>query len=399
MISLQIYFPIDLGWQEIALLAVAWAMLLLGLWPLSVLKRPRRRQQKLEEGIKAPSGGWPGVSVVVYSRDEASSLEQLLERLFAQEYEGKFEIIVSNDGCNNAIEDLVKRMTPRFHDMRVTFVPDEARSLSRRKMALTLGVKAAKYDIVVLTYADSIINSTHWIASVASLFEPEKDVVIGPAIPKRLYGRGLPRIMRRLDIELTTLTWISSALRGKAFRGEGHNLAFRKQTFFDHKGYARTLNLHYGDDDMFVDEISDKNNTAVNIRPEGLVKIDWHSPKHMMRDESAHRLYTTRRLGRGARALTSLLIWTTWLNFIASGAAAALRYDNWLVVSVAALAFVLNWILVSVNLSRAGKFLRLRMPLAWLYLSLMLRPLLSFKHRMRMMKTRSTNFTWHKLSK
>lgn len=399
MISLQIYFPVDLGWPEMALLAVAWAMLLLGIWPLSVLKRPRRRQQKLEEGIKAPSGGWPGVSVVVYSRDEASSLEQLLERLFAQEYDGKFEIIVSSDGCNNAIEDLVKRMTPRFHDMRITFVPDEARSLSRRKMAFTLGVKAAKYDIVVLTYADSIINSTQWIASIASLFEPEKDVVIGPAIPKKLYGRGLPRMMRRLDIELTTLTWISSALRGKAFRGEGHNLAFRKQIFFDHKGYARTLNLHYGDDDLFVDEISDKNNTAVNIRPEGLVKIDWHSPKHMMRDESAHRLYTTRRLGRGARALTSLLIWTTWLNFIASAAVAALRYDNWLVVSVAALAFVLNWILVSVNLSRAGKFLRLRMPLAWLYLSLMLRPLLSLKHRMRMMKTRSTNFTWHKLPK
>lgn len=399
MISLQIYFPVDLGWPEMALLAVAWAMLLLGLWPLGVLKRPRRRQQKLEEGIKAPSGGWPGVSVIVYSRDEASSLEQLLEKLFAQEYDGKFEIIVSSDGCNNAIEDLVKRMTPRFHDMRITFVPDEARSLSRRKMAFTLGVKAAKYDIVVLTYADSIINSTQWIASVASLFEPEKDVVIGPAIPKRLYGRGLPRIMRRLDIELTTLTWVSSALRGKAFRGEGHNLAFRKQTFFDHKGYARTLNLHYGDDDLFVDEISDKTNTAVNIRPEGLVKIDWHSPKHMMRDESARRLYTTRKLGRGARALTSLLIWTTWFNFIASAAASALRYDNWLVVSVAAVAFVLNWILVSVNLSRAGKFLRLRMPLAWLYLSLMLRPLLSLKHRMRMMKTRSTNFTWHKLPK
>ncbi|MDE5646572.1 MAG: glycosyltransferase [Muribaculaceae bacterium] len=399
MISLPIYFSFDFGWIEIAFMATAWFMLVLGLWPLSVLKRPRRRQLKLDSEIVSPPEGWPGISVVVYCRDEASSLERLLEKLFAQEYEGKYEIIVANDGQNAGIGDVVNRLNSRFGDMRVTFVPDGARSLSRRKMAFTLGIKAAKYDIVLLTCADTIVGSPKWIASVASQFVPEKDIVIGPAVPKRLYGRGLPRMMRRLDIELITLTWISSALHGKAFRGEGHNLAFRKQVFFDHKGYARTLNLHYGDDDLFVNEISNKKNTAVNIRPEGLVKIDWRSPKHMLRDVSARRLYTSHGLGRGARSLTSLLVWATWLNFLAVVSAVAYSYSNGYVLCIAVSAFLANWTIVSAGLSRAGKFLRLRMPMVWLVPSLMLRPLLTFKRRIRMMRIRSTNFTWHKLPK
>ena len=399
MTAVPIYFSFDLTLPEIVLAGIAWLMLLLALWPLMFLLRPRRRQKKITEEISAPEGGWPGISVVVYCRDEATSLEQLLEKLFAQEYDGEYEIIISSDGRNEDIDGVVKRLMSKFNRMRVTFVPDEARSLSRRKMAFTLGIKAAQHDIVLLTYADTIVGSKKWLASIASQFTPGKDVVIGAAIPKRLYGRGIPRMMRRLDLELTTLTWISSAIGRKAFRGEGHNLAFRKEIFFEHKGYSRTLNLHYGDDDLFVREISNRDNTAVNLRSEGLVKIDWHSPKHMMRDESSRRLYTTRRLGCGPRALVSLLVWTTWINLAAVAVGGVYYYCNGFMIALLATAFLAYWIIVSVSLSRAGKFLRLRMPVLWLIPSLMLRPLLSFKRRLRMLKNRSTNFTWHKLPK
>ena len=57
MISGMIYFSTNPGWYETILLAIAWSMLLLGLWPLSFLMRPRRRQQKLKDEISIPSGG------------------------------------------------------------------------------------------------------------------------------------------------------------------------------------------------------------------------------------------------------------------------------------------------------------------------------------------------------
>lgn len=397
--AVQIYFSLDLSLYEIILVGIAWLSLLLALWPLMFLLRPRRCQKKLGSEINAPDGGWPGISVVVYCRDEASSLEQLLEKLFAQKYDGEFEIIIVSDGRNEDTGAVVKRQMAKFDKMRVTFVPDEAKNLSRRKMAFTLGIKAANHDIVLLTYADTIVNSNKWIASVASLFEPGKDVVIGAAIPKRLYGRGIPRMMRRLDLEMTTLTWMSAAIAGNAYRGEGHNLAFRKEVFFNHKGYSRTLNLHYGDDDLFVNEICDGDNATVNIRPEGLVKVDWHSPKHMMRDESARRLYTTRHLGRGPRALVSLLVWTTWTLVASVAVGGAMYHHNGSMIAALGLAFMAYWITVSLVLNRAAKFLRLRMPVLWLVPSLMLRPVLSLRRRVRMLMNRSTNFTWQKLQK
>ncbi|MDE6544028.1 MAG: glycosyltransferase, partial [Muribaculaceae bacterium] len=147
MTAVPIYFSFDLTLPEIVLAGIAWLMLLLALWPLMFLLRPRRRQKKITEEISAPEGGWPGISVVVYCRDEATSLEQLLEKLFAQEYDGEYEIIISSDGRNEDIDGVVKRLMSKFNRMRVTFVPDEARSLSRRKMAFTLGIKAAQHDI------------------------------------------------------------------------------------------------------------------------------------------------------------------------------------------------------------------------------------------------------------
>ena len=150
MTTVPIYFSFDLALPEIVLAAVAWFTLFLALWPLMFLLRPRRRQKKITEEISKPAGGWPAISVVVYCRDEATSLEQLLEKLFIQEYDGEYEIIISSDGRNEDIDGVVKRLMTKFSKMRVTFVPDEARNLSRRKMAFTLGIKAAQHDIVLL---------------------------------------------------------------------------------------------------------------------------------------------------------------------------------------------------------------------------------------------------------
>ena len=400
MTPLQIYFPTEFVWPEMIFPIIALIMILLGMLPLGFLLHPRRFQKKTDKDISVPAGGWPGISVVVYSRDEASSLEQLLESLFVQKYEGAMEIIIADDGCNDDTGNVVKRMMHKFGNMRITFVPDEARNLSRRKMALTLGIKSAKYDIVVLTCADAVISSDRWLASIASLFEPGIDVVVAPAIPKKLYGCGLVKIMRRLDMAMTTLTWMSAALYGMTYRGDCHNLALRKQIFFEHNGYSKTLNLHFGDDDLFVKEISNRKNVAVNVRREGLVKIDWRmTPKYMIRAESARRLFTTRKLGRGVRAFVSMLVWTTWLNFISVAISIAFyRYNGYVLIG-SLVALSANWVIVSLWLSRSARFLRLRMPVVWLVPSLMFRPILSANRRIRMLKTKSTNFTWQKLQK
>ena len=55
------------------------------------------------------------------------------------------------------------------------------------------------------------------------------------------------------------------ALKGYPYMGVGRNLAYRRSSFFNHKGFAGMLHLQSGDDDLFVNEIANANNTKVEI--------------------------------------------------------------------------------------------------------------------------------------
>mgnify|MGYP007083028735 CR=1 FL=1 len=47
-----------------------------------------------------------------------------------------------------------------------TYVPSDARYLSRRKLAFTLGVKAAKYDILLFTEANCQPLNDQWLSAM-----------------------------------------------------------------------------------------------------------------------------------------------------------------------------------------------------------------------------------------
>ena len=49
--------------------------------------------------------------------------------------------------------------------------------------------------------------------------------------------------------------------------GVGRNLAYKKSLFFDNKGFASHLHLPSGDDDLFIREVSTKNNVSIALSP------------------------------------------------------------------------------------------------------------------------------------
>ena len=101
----------------------------------------------------------PGVSVIVCAEDDARNLETLLPAILTQDYPGPFEVIVVNDGALPATKEVIARLEEKYSNLYMTFTPLESRSLSRRKLALTLGIKAARHEVVVLTTGNSPVLS------------------------------------------------------------------------------------------------------------------------------------------------------------------------------------------------------------------------------------------------
>jgi cellulose synthase/poly-beta-1,6-N-acetylglucosamine synthase-like glycosyltransferase len=97
----------------------------------------------------------PPVSVIICAKNEAENLSKFLPAILEQDYPD-FEVIVINDGSVDDTDILLGTFSKKYSNLRTTFVPQEAQNLSTKKLGLTLGIKAAKNDLLLFTDADCV---------------------------------------------------------------------------------------------------------------------------------------------------------------------------------------------------------------------------------------------------
>lgn len=339
-----------------------------------------------------PDDRLPGVSVVIYARDNASDLREMLPGALSQDYpKEKMEVIVVNDGSVDEVTDVVNHLGREHRNLYITFVPDEAHNLSRKKLAVSLGVKAAKKEIVVLTTAESRPASDRWLRHIATPFANEKtEVALGCASITALKGGAL-----RFDEVARATTWLSSALRGYPYRGTGFNLAYRRDLFFGAKGFSRSLNLHNGDDDIFINQIANRDNTSVVLSPEALVKVSFQRPQAAFRDLRLGHCFTQRRLPKGARMLMGSGSLAMWLWLVATAVGVTFSLPNWFPACIFAAIIPALWIPLTVNWLRTGRILGVGLSPALLWWHMLWRWVSTLRCKLACGSSDRRNFTWH----
>ena len=220
-----------------------------------------------------------GVSVIVAARNEAYNLADYLPALLEQDYP-MFEVIVIDDGSEDDTRSLLDNMAAHYPRLRRSFVPVQARIISSKKLALTLGIKAARYDYLLFTDADCRPASRHWIHEMMQGFASDNtQVVLGfGAYFKR---KGLLNRLIRYDTLFSGLQYLGAARAGHPYMGVGRNLAYKKDWFFAHKGFASFLGEMAGDDDLLVNRNASAQETATVSTPDSLT---WSPPKTHWRD-------------------------------------------------------------------------------------------------------------------
>lgn len=337
----------------------------------------------------------PPVSVIVYADSDAAGLSRMLPMVLAQDYPAPFEVIVINDGKDEATADFVSRLQLDHRNLYISFVPGDTRNLSRKKLALTIGIKAARYDVLLLTCADAVIPSSRWMSLMARHFRAASvDVVIGYAAPDFSASRGLGSRFRAFDFAASGMRYLSSAILGHPYRGTGWNLAYRRSLFFRHKGFSRTLNLRYGDDDLFISEVSNRSNTAIELSAGSVPMIAPDDLPRFCRDVKRRRLFTASRLRvppRGVFALCSVAVWA-WLA--ATVASVVLCWGNLVVAAFLLVAAVTLWTPLVMVWRRAASVLRCPSPGLLLPLLMLWRPVAEAVASIGARRARARNYTW-----
>lgn len=335
-------FILDLSPLVITLLSVSAlsAIIILAFYNPFV-RRVYRRSRACRLTVDKAEGDatpWTAASVIIYAQGEADRLEAMLPKVLAQDYEGPFEVIVVNEGDSADVRNVISALQLANRNLYLTFTPDGARNLSRKKLALTLGIKAARYPVVVQTTADAIIGSSQWLTKIMRHFNnPSTGIVLGYAAPSP--DAAIDRTSS-FDFADDSTSWLGAAVGRRPFRGTELNLAYRRELFFTNKGFSRSLNLHFGDDDIFISEIATRQNTTVELSSESIVRFNSYDMKSTLRDTAVRHIFTKRFIRR--KPLPRLVIGecALWLLLLSSVSAALLDCHNIATISAATILII-----------------------------------------------------------
>ncbi len=202
----------------------------------------------------------PGVSVIICAKNESENLREFLPAVLNQKYPD-FEVIVVNDGSTDETEQLLVDLKRQYSNLYSTYVPEDVKVMSSKKLALTIGIKAAHNEIILLTDADCKPVSENWISLMVRNFTDKKDFVLGYGAYEK--KKGILGHLISYDTFFIALQYMGFAIRGVPYMGVGRNMAYRNKIFFDNRGFASILHLQSGDDDLFVNSNTNGINTRV----------------------------------------------------------------------------------------------------------------------------------------
>lgn len=227
------------------------------------------------------------ISIVICSKDEEENLKNNLPLILAQKYKN-LDIFVVLDACSDNSEAVLKELSTKHGNLRYSIIHKDDKFAHGKKLALTVGIKGAKNEHLLLTDADCMPSSIGWVSQMSANFSEQQQIVLG-------YGKYAPvkksilNKIIRYDTFFIAQQYLGMALAKCPYMGVGRNLAYTKSIYKSQKGFSSHFHIESGDDDLLVNSAADNKNCAVEI------SVDAHtisepptSFKKWMQQKSRH---------------------------------------------------------------------------------------------------------------
>ncbi len=205
------------------------------------------------------------VSVVICAKNEHLNLKNNLPLVLEQNHPD-FEVVLVDDQSTDESSRLLKELKKRYPHLNVIRINENVNFFKGKKLPLSVGIKSAKHDIVVLTDADCRPVSRLWLQKIQKRFSHDTEIVLG-------YGgyekkKGFLNTLIRYDALTVAMNYFSFSLAGLPYMGVGRNLAYKKDLFFKAGGFTSHYRISSGDDDLFINQVANRKNTEIEISPE-----------------------------------------------------------------------------------------------------------------------------------
>lgn len=209
----------------------------------------------------------PGISVIVPMEDDFLYIDETLPLMLTQAYD-EYEVVIVYIGNNQEFAETLEMLSEAHPKLSMTRIKQHPLFPISNKMALNVGIKAAKYDYVVITTPDAKPLSSRWIPLMAKGFS-KGDIVLGYCGVEQTPG--LAGKMIRTSQMMCGARYLSAAIEKHPFGGVLQNTGFAKRLYFENRGFG-FLNMNIGEEDLFMQRIFDGDNVSVVMHPRATVR-------------------------------------------------------------------------------------------------------------------------------
>lgn len=205
----------------------------------------------------------PPVSIVLAEHDCSHYLKKVLPLYLSQDYGADYQVVVVIDQSDTESEDYLKLLCEEHKQLYYTLLPDSSRYISRKKMGMTLGIRAAKYEWLLFADVNCAPSSDKWLEVVARHCDDNHNMVLG-LTP---YEEETPAYFRFEQMR-TMLYHLRSAQKGMAFSTNQSLIMMRRSEFFDRRGFQGNLEFARAEFEFLVNKFAAEDKCAIAIEPE-----------------------------------------------------------------------------------------------------------------------------------
>lgn len=243
------------------------------------------------------------ISVIVCAKNEEENVKKFVPLLAEQNYH-TFEIVLIDDASSDNTLEVFEEFEKQYPNIKLVKVENNEAFWGNKKFALTLGIKAAKYEYLLFTDADCYPTSKDWITAMSAQFTQQKNIVLGYGAYEKISNSFLNKIIR-FETLLTATQYFSWAKIGKPYMGIGRNMAYKREEFFKVRGFMDHMKIRSGDDDLFINQAANGDNTTICYVQDSFTystpKIsfkDWFTQKRRHVSTAKHyKLFDRNQLG------------------------------------------------------------------------------------------------------
>lgn len=236
---------------------------------------------KSDNGIGSQSEQIP-VSIIIAARNEATNLKENLPSVLNQKY-SKFEVIVVNDYSSDNTLKIVEDFQKTYKNIKLV----DNKGRQGKKYALTSAIEFAENDFLLFTDADCFPASENWLSLMASTLKNGKSLVLGYGA--YITDKSLLSKFINYDSLIISLQYFGSAITGFPYMGVGRNIGYTKNLWKKTGGFSNHLTLKSGDDDLFVSEAGNNDNTGICLNPDSFTySYPANNIKTFIRQKTRH---------------------------------------------------------------------------------------------------------------